>query len=342
MKIASSHLMAALILAPLCQAQDWVNFIRQHQLETQVVWDMPVDSQGNGPSALGVQETGALFQLWTIRQSDAKDFLLDQTLVGTFLPHATIDIETGDPFPHRRRTRADQPFTVKIDVSGLLSGPNIPDAAKQVLVEHHLAPYTDAQTSIELADAIGGDPTDSGMIAQNGETKLEYTFTSLPSTDPTKAHGEEHFVVHALPDQDIGQTQLATDFVEVWPVATASIDGIVPGETVRFSTPQLQLTYEDLYPSSYTYLQIYKGAPSLGTTGAKVIKSERALDQDDSMNLVLRIDNWLKALESDGQHTMEIITETPFGRERLAYLSFNVDREISINAQLHNLESGSR
>ncbi|MGB6220237.1 hypothetical protein [Haloferula sp.] len=332
-------ILAALITAPAFAGDNWVNFIRQNQVKSGVVWDMPVDPEGQSPSALVLEENGALFQLWTIQQSNFKDYLLDQKVVGTYLPSAQIRITTADPYPHVHRTRADQPFTVEIEVSGLLGGAGVPDAAKRVLTEHHLAPYTPGQSSIDPRIATGGTPSSSGFITSNGTTVLNFTSSSLPAGDPTMALGEEHFVVHSLPDLDAPQTQIASNFVQVWPVASASIEGLQPGETVRFSAPPLQLHLHDLYPSSTTYLQIYPGAPQLGVTGRKIDGSILVIDQDTKEDRILAITDWEGAFESEGEYTMEIITETPFGPERLTYLSFQVDRVLAVNAQIGDYES---
>lgn len=331
--------LAALIAAPAFASDTWVNFIRQNQVKSGVVWDMPVDPQGNGPSAMALEEDGSLFQLWTIRQNNFKDYLLDQKVVGTYLPSADVLIETGDPYPHIHRTRADQPFRVTIKVNGLLAGAGVPDAATRVLTEHHLAPYSTGQTSIDPRIATGGTPANSGHITKNGDTILNFSSSTLPASDPTRALGEEHFVVHSLPDLDAPQTQIASNFVQVWPVASASIQGLQPGETVRFRTPPLQLHLHDLYPSSTTYLQIYPGSPQLGINGTKIDGSILVLDQDTKEDRILSVTDWEAAFESEGEYTMEIITETPFGPERLTYLSFQVDRVLAVNAQIGDYES---
>src|SRR5690606_16529057 len=111
----------------------YVNFIRQTQQDTGVVWSMPVVPKGESASPLTLESKGALFQLWTIEQSAAKDYLLDQKLVGAYLPSASLRITTGDPYSRVPRTRADQPFTVTYDVAGLLAGAGIPEAATKVL-----------------------------------------------------------------------------------------------------------------------------------------------------------------------------------------------------------------
>ena len=79
------------------QTANYVNFIRQNQQGAGVVWDMPVEADGPPPSALTLENGGALFQLWTIEQTAGKDYLLDQKLVGAYLPTADIKMTTLDP-----------------------------------------------------------------------------------------------------------------------------------------------------------------------------------------------------------------------------------------------------
>jgi len=332
-------LLVAILAAPAIANDAWVNFIRQNQVKSGVTWDMPVDAQGNGPSALVLEEDGALFQLWTIRQEDFKDYLLDQKVVGTYLPSADIRIQTGDPYPHVHRTRADQPFTVEIEIGGLLAGEGVPKAAKRVLAEHHLSSYASGQVSVGPRVATGGSPATSGFITSNGTVILNFTSSSLPAGDPTQAMGEEHFFVHSRPDQDALQTQIASNFVHVWPVASGAISGIEPGTVVRFSTPPLQLHLDNLYPSSTTYLQIYPGAPRLGMAGKKVDGTVLVLDQDTKEDRIIALSDWEGAIDGEGEYTMELITETPFGIERLTSLSFNVDRVLAVNAQIGDYES---
>ena len=332
-------LLAIISAAPALAGDTWVNFIRQNQVKSGVVWDMPVDAQGNGPSALTLEEDGALFQLWTIKQESFKDYLLDQKVVGTYLPSAEIRIQTGDPYPNVHRTRADQPFTVEIEIGGLLGGTGVPEAAKRVLAEHHLASYSAGQTSIDPRVATGSSPASSGYITTNGTMVLNFTGSTLPASDPTHAMGEEHFVVHSLPDLDAPQTQIASNFVQVWPVASGSIAGIEAGDTVRFNTPPLQLLLDNLYPSSTTYLQIYPGASRLGVDGKRVDGTVLVLDQDTKEDRIIALTDWEDAIGDEGEYTMEIITETPFGPERLTSLSFNVDRVLAVNALIGDFES---
>jgi len=312
--------------------EGYVNFIRQNQQGTSVIWDMPVIPVGNAPSALALESGGALFQLWTIEQAKAKDFLLDQKLVGAYLPKADVKISTLDPYSLIPRTRVDQPFTVQIDVSGLLVGMNLPISADRVLLEHHLANYTKEQLGFSLQQAISGTPASSGYIQANGATVLKFPVSSLRHSDPTKASGEEHFVVHALAEGGVTQTQIASAMVQVWPIASGEIKGIQPGDELRFQMPKIELILNDLYPRSDTYVQVYKGAAALGKEGIRLEGSHLVLDQDRSDSRVIPLSGFDNTFEEDGTYTMEIVHETPFGVERLSHVSFQVRRTLQVRA----------
>ena len=318
--------------------EGYVNFIRQVQQDTGVVWNMPIDPEGNSASPGVMEGKGALFELWTIDQVKAFEHLLDQKLVGAYLPSASIAIKTLDPYPHVPRTRVDQPFTVTYQVSGLLAGADLPEAATKVLMEHHLASYPDGQTSIAPATALSGTPHSSAYIGVNGSATLAFPVTSLTATDPTKANGEEHFAIHALSDGSISQTQLASAHVQVWPVASGSISGVTDGQRIRFHGPPLTITLQDLYPSSYTWLQAYPGEPKLGTGGTVIIGSEVVWDDNKSHSDILSVADYDTVFGKDGVYTIELLTRTPFGTDRLHYVTVNVDRTLQIRAQMSGLD----
>ena len=133
MKLLSLFL--AFTAGAFAQSSNYVNFIRQTQQGTGVVWDMPVVATGTANSALTLETKGSLFQLWTIDQTKALDYLLDQKLVGAYLPTADIKVVTLDTNGKVPRTRVDQPFSVEVTIGGLLSGVDFPLASTKVLLE---------------------------------------------------------------------------------------------------------------------------------------------------------------------------------------------------------------
>lgn len=323
----------AVTLSPV-NAQGYVNFVRQQQQASKITWDMPVAPNGAAPAMLATEEGGALFQLWTVSQQSAKDYLLDQKLVGAYIPKGSIIVRSADSYNGVPRIRVDQPFSVEFTVSNLLSGQNIPLSASTVLAEHHLAPNPDRNAVITAAQAIAGTPFSSGYISKNGVTTVNYPATSIKTADPTKACGEEHFVLHALGDGTFSQTQIATAFIKVWPMASGKISGINPGTLIRFTPPVLTVKLDDLYPRSSTFIRIRSNGPILSKGGAILNGSMLVLDQDLSANRLLTVSNYGNLFDSDGAYVIELLTSTPFGTDVLDSIPFEVNRTLKVNGMI--------
>lgn len=326
-------LLAALSTHAAAQTGAYVNFIRQTQQGTGVVWDMPVARSGMGPSAMTLESNGALFQLWTIEQNQTKDYLLDQKLVSAYLPKADIKITTLDPYTLVTRTRVDQPFSVEIEVTDLLTGIGLPEAATKVLLQQHVQSYPEGQISLDRTAVAATTPNYSAYVSENGKTVLKFAASSLRAADPTTARGEEHFIIHALADGTITQTQIASTHVQVWPVASGEILGITPGQELRFDIPKIQLNLSDLYPRSDTYLMLYEGTSVNGMTG--VIVKAFPVDRDRTVSQILEVNDLDTKFTKNGTYTVALISETVFGTELLCPpITFTVDRSISVNAML--------
>ncbi len=336
----------ALLGSSLIARADYSSFIRQYQQSSGIDWHMPVELQGEDLSPLTIEEGGALFQLWAINLDTWQDYLIDQKLVGAYLPKGEITIITQDPYQIVPRTRADQPFEVHFEVSGLLSGTNLPDAATKVLIEQYATPYPQESLTVTSEEALTltrdqaltGDPIRSDYIDENGVTPQTFATTSLTGTDLTKVSGEEWFLMHVLPDLDALQTEIASAKIQIWPVASGRIDGLSNGETVRMQAPTLTVYLDDLYPSSSSYLQIYPGLPALGTVGTKISGSILILDQDKSVDRVLTVRSWQTTMQQEGTYTMELLTETPFGIDRLDYVTFTLDRTLKVRSMMTTSE----
>ena len=338
-------LLTALTINASAQINGFQSFIRQTQQpetigQTPIEWDMPVEAIGTASSALALEIKGALFQLWTIEQATAKDYLLDQKLVGAYLPKADIKITTLDPYPFVKRTRVDQPFTVEIQVADLLTGTGLPDASTKVLLEQHIQSYTNGQISIDPAVVAANEPLYSSYISQNGSTIMNFAASSLKSGDPTKSLGEEHFIVHALSDGTTIQSQIASAKVQVWPVASGVIYGIAPGEQLRYLIPTLQLNLNDLYPRSDTYLMVYEGTQINGVQG-KLVKAF-PMDRDRSLSTILEVTELSASIGADGPYTIALMSETVYGMELLCDpITFDVKRTIAVNAMQVNFTDDS-
>ncbi|MCU0778394.1 MAG: hypothetical protein MUF86_12090 [Akkermansiaceae bacterium] len=339
MKQALTLLLLAAVSASADSSTN-LHFLRQHQQSSNIVWDMPVGLVGQSPSALGLESGGALFQLWAVSPSQSRDYLLDQKLVGAYLPKADLKVVTLDPNGKVPRTRVDQPFRVEIHVSDLLTGPGLPLAASSVLLERHLAYFPAGKRVIDPVKAVSGTPDSSGYLSANGQHVMLFPVSGLTANDPTKACGEEHFVIHALSEDSNAQSQIASAMVQVWPVASGEIKGIKSGDKLRFEVPQIELILNDLYPRSDTYLMLYKGTQVAGAEGR--IVNAFPMDRDASESHVLRISELESKIEEDGIYTLALISETVFGRELLCSpVTFNIRRTLQVNAMQVGFSDGT-
>jgi hypothetical protein len=316
-------------------AQTYTNFIRQVQLPLGVQWDASVASQGDRNSVMPIDLGGSRFELWTVKSSPLTSYLLDTRFVGAFAPAADVTFRSEDPYALVPRTRADRPFFVDVTVSGLISGATAPDSAKSVKLLRYVQSY-----------GLGGigDPIDrtkatllsQAMVTQNGMQTLSYTITAVPSTNLAKTAGEERFSVFSVADSTYPEAQLASRYIQIWPLADGSISGITGGQKIRFTMPQVTLTLNDLYPSSDTYAQIYPGTARLGVTGTRVT----SLVTNDSVpkSRVLILKDYDAFFTVDGTWTMELVTVTPFGTDRLSYVTFDLDRTIRVNSMITTKE----
>lgn len=330
--------LSALMAVPAVGFEGFTNFVRQIQVGSGIEWDVTVGDVGEQLSPLSINPGGARFELWTVRNSPISEHLLDHKLVGEYTPQADVLIYSEDPYAVIPRTRADRPFWVRIPVSGLLpEDPAAPDGAKRVKLQRFLQTYPDT------GDMAGYDRSGAVMHAeafvdQNVVFEFNYPITSLPGGDRTQVAGEETFTVMSLADYQAPASQLASTFIQIWPVATGQIVGLANGQKIEFSMPAFEIHLDELYPDSHTYAQVYRGSPSLGTVGTVVPGSVVNLSDSVPQDRVLRIKDWDKALQEDGVWTLEVLHKTPFGLERLDYVTFDIDRTLEVHGSVTTIE----
>ncbi|MGB6222689.1 hypothetical protein [Haloferula sp.] len=327
----------------LGQAADfYTNFVRQVQLEPgmpEVRWDVSVLPEGEQLSPLAINPGGARFELWTVKSDPLTVYLLDSKYVGSYIPIAHTIIRTEDPYTYTGipRTRADRQFIVDVQVEGLLSGLTDPEASKSVNLLRHVQSYGAGGTGANIDRTQATLLTQSSLV-NNAIHRMTFAVTSIPGADRSKVRGEERFSVFSVDDYQAPASQLASMHVQIWPVADGMISGIADGESLRFNTPSLTLTMNDLYPDSRTYAQIYEGSPALGTVGTVI--SGSALIYYDSVphDRTLVIEDWADSVEESGQYTIELLTETPFGIDRLDHVTFTINRDIEVNGTVTTVE----
>jgi hypothetical protein len=331
-------ILLAVAAAPVSFGQaTYTNFIRQVQLPTNVQYDASVTASGTQLSALAINPGGARFELWTVLSSPLTNYLLDTRYVGTYVPLAQVTVRSEDPYTTIPRTRADRPFYVDYTVSGLLSGATDPDPAKSVTLLRYVQSYGTGGTGVGI-DRTQATLYSQANISVNGSKTLTYTLSSVPGTDRSKLRGEERFSIFSIADYQAPASQIASQFIQIWPVADGSITGISNNDSIRFTLPNLTLTINDIYPGSQVYAQTYKGNPVLGTTGTVLPGSSLVSGNTVPQNSVLTLNKYDSAFTSDGRWTIELLTLTPFGIDRLAYVSFNLNRTIQVNGSVTTIE----
>jgi hypothetical protein len=336
---------AASLLSGMGQAAEvisYTNYIRQFQMPEGTTWDASsaVEANGSQLSALAINPGGARFELHTVKSSSVSglsSYTLDSSYVGTYVPVATVVVRSEDATSEVPRTRADRPFYVDISVSGLLSGPTDPEPSKSVKFLRHVQSYGVDGTG------VGIDRTQATLLTQtsittNGEQTLTFALNSVPGADRSKVRGEERFSIFSLEDYQAPESQLGSQYIQVWPVADGTISGIASNQKIRFSLPTLTLALNDLYPFSTTYAQAYKGQAVLGKTGAILPGSQRIFNEPEPQDRVLSLSNYDSVFDSDGQWTIELVTKTPFGIDRLDYVTFELDRTIRMNGSFTTIE----
>lgn len=317
----------------------YTNFIRQKQLPTNVIWDLSVEPTGEQLSALAIDPGGARFELWSVKSDPFTIYLLDSKYVGTYVPMATVSILTEDPNTYNAipRTRADRPFIVDVSTEGLRTEEDAPAASKSVKLLRHVQSYGAS------GDGTNIDRSQASLLHQvtltnNAVHRLSYAINSVPGANRAKVRGEERFSVYSIADYQAPESQISSMYVQIWPVADGSIAGISQNEQIRFKLPSLTLTLNDLYPDSRTYAQVYQGGVQNGIEGTVVPGSALIVFEGAPQNRVLTINDWDTVVTGDGTWTLELLTVTPFGTDRLSYVTFSVDRTMDVNATLTTIE----
>lgn len=326
---------SALICSVSAQIENpnFTNFIRQVQLpDEDIQRDVSVPSVGQILSPLEINPNGARFELHTVQVSPFLSVLLDTRYVGAYVPLADLTIRTEDIDAPTPRTRADRPFYVDMDIQGLHPATDTaaPLSAKSVKFYHHVQSYGENGDGTEV-DRTQATLSSQVFISENGVRTLTYALTTVPGTDRAKVRGEERFSIFTLDDYQAPSSQLASQTVQIWPVAHGTISGISDGETIEFSTPTLTLAINDIYPDARIYAQVYKGEKrDDGHVGTVLPGSAVAVHESVPQNRLLTVTDWDSVLSENGTWTMELLTFTPFGIDRLDWVTFNVDRTISV------------
>lgn len=329
-----------------------VDFIEQVDLDNGLVYQISIEGLQEEGSASGsaiahvpIGIAGASFALFA-KGLDPDDnlYLLDESTVEAYTPRATVTITSQDPHP-TTRTRADVPFDVDINVQGLKT-PSQTDheAALNVYVKQLSIKY-DEITNVPPAPTEGNEGSqevliddffiiqDTPSVDPDVEPPSVDVTASITNDAPYKQRGESIFRAYALPDADLDWRRIASDSIQVWPVADVEIQGITMNQRITRSLPNLTIDLADLYPDSTTSVQIYKGQALLGAEASPIDGSSVSFNSATPQNAQILIHNWDRYALEDGIYTIEVITITPFNNrepERLTWVTFEVDRTIQL------------
>ncbi|MCB1130299.1 MAG: hypothetical protein KDN05_04165 [Verrucomicrobiae bacterium] len=303
---------------------DYAFFVREVSFPSQVVYDSSVPQAGEMLSVLPIDPGGARFELWAVKADPLIVYFLDTTYVGTYIPQATVSIRSEDPYSILPRTRADRPFHIDVTVNGMLNDPDLPPAATSVNFLHFAQSYGPAGNVANI-DRAQATLLSTTPITTNGTSTYTYAIHPDTETDPMKTRGEERFSVVSLDDYVAPASQIASQFIQIWPVADGSIAGISEGETIGPQMPALTLQMNDLYPESDTWAQVYKGSIRPDATGTIVPGTTFVNLSAVPANRVIQVSNYESVFDSDGPWTLEIVTRTPFGTDPVAAVSFTVE-----------------
>jgi hypothetical protein len=319
------------------QSTGYTFFVRQVQMPAEAGWDITVAQTGSQLSPLAINPFGARFELWAVRSSPLTSYLLDTTYVNSYVPVANVQIQTEDPYTVIPRTRADRPYYVSITVSGLSTDPAAPAAAKSVKLLRHAQAYTPTGDGSNINRSLA-TLISQGSLSQNGFQVLQYEVNAVPGANRTKVRGEERFSVFSLADYGAPESQLNSQFLQIWPMSEASVTGISTTSVIKGIAPDVTISLTDLYPESVTHAQVYPGPPALDTAGTIVPGASLVVSGTVPRNEQFFLKNWDAAIPTDGQWTLEVLTTTPFGVDRLAFTTFTVDRAIKVNGAVTSVD----
>ena len=337
------------------------SWVRQTDLGNGMIYDIPLGPAGGSfTTPLPISESGSRFELFARGTAwDTNIYLLDTKLIHAYTPAASVALITEDPYvrgdemggQYVRRTRADRPFSLQITVSGLVPGSSNP-AERAVYFSCQGRNYDPAtysglnQPQYIISESNLGD----------GTITLSPLYNELTSGTLLTACGDQTYTLIRYAADTVPDTILMQPKLEVWPVATASLEGITPGQVFIDRIPTILFHLKSLYPDSYTYAQVYKGRSVSGTAGTIITGSERkfgAFYNPDPLveptnvpqSIDLSIDDLSNYAALDGIYTIEVLTRTPYfnrAPERLLSVTFEVDRVISSRGQLGTAEKTSQ
>jgi hypothetical protein len=273
-------------------------------------------------------------------------------------------ITTGDPYPLAftvpasvldytnvtvpRRTRADQPFTVKTTVTGLVADASKPACFRFINRYNRIQSFAGDGVSYPVAS---GTPITLGeRVFSSNDTYNESFITSLPGVGgPRFACGTETFTTRSLDDtsltrqifaaRDVGLPQT----VRIWPMSSAEVLTYPSRGTVfTKDIPVIPFAAKNLYPLSTTYFRYYEGGYVPNKLGTRLLANYFTSTTNYSVNKdIMKAPDLNPLFNKDGKWTIVLFTETPqsFGDTlELAKEEIMINRTITVNTNLTTSE----
>lgn len=316
---------------------EWSVTLVQEHLESSGVFQGEVELKGNRVSFAPVPEGGSEFTLWAFRSGPTglQEQLIDTEVVGAYLPEGDIWITTPDPYNAGiPRTRIDQGFTVNYDISGLNTSPDAPEAARRVLLDHKVTPAIGDPEDANLGEEIEAG---QGFIDTNGVRSFQQQASPLIGADLFNSSGIETFSLFALPDGQVAELELSSAQVQVWPLSTGAFSGVDSSNTYTIAPP-VSVNLENLYPDSETWVQVYPGPLAVGTEGQRLTETFVLIQNADKpRDAVMEFTTLDSVLDANGEWTLEVLHQTPFGIESIASTSINIDRDLKLRGSFQVL-----
>jgi hypothetical protein len=268
--------------------------------------------------------------------------LLAEKTVGAFIPQATIQITSADPYLETR-TRADQPFNMVIAI-GKLPKPesNTPAGVPTKVKLARSYKLYHPTLHVPMENGSGQGTYDQAYeFNLNGTYTFPGLYQNLPGPSPTQVMGEETFTATVKVGSNSSDAQIASKTVKIWPVGAAEIQGLVEGKIYPAAPESLRVSYTNAYPASDSYVQIYKGEPQLNKSGTIIASSMFPLNSFEPQSSFRPIAEYAESVIEDGTYTMEVMTVTPFNDrkpERLTYATFQIKRSMEIRGSVSTME----
>lgn len=346
---------ALLTLAPFAGLRADENFIMQEVVVNgqTIQYKIPVANAEGEVVSQPIDSDSAIFRLYTIYTDSAsklQTLLLDTKSIGTYMPSSKVTISSQDPYVPAR-TRADQPYGVSVNVSGLSSDAAAPAAGKSVRVVRSYKIYSPTTMAATAGDK-GTDYTNPFTLDKNTTYSLSDGNAAggfLPRLDmlenPKSAlMGEESYTVYTGGSTTTA-TVLASGSIRVWPIADALFTGIEKAKIYQTIPVGAAIQCNNLYPGCLVYAQIYRGVPGAPLNAAQKIPSavlQYSAETREPQTQRFPLNDLATFINEDGDYTIEIMTVTPFNAKKPELISggtvsFGIKRTIRVNAGINTI-----